>query len=48
MVAIMIVVSSAKVMGKYAASPALRVLGWCATALMAVVVAAMLLTSNQA
>jgi Mn2+/Fe2+ NRAMP family transporter len=48
MVAMMIVVSSAKVMGKYAASPALRVLGWCATALMAVVVAAMLLTSNQA
>jgi hypothetical protein len=33
-------------MGKFAASRALMISGWCATALMAIVVAAMLLTSG--
>ena len=45
MVAMMIVVASRKIMGKFAASRALMIGGWGATALMAVVVAAMLLTS---
>jgi NRAMP (natural resistance-associated macrophage protein)-like metal ion transporter len=45
MVAMMIVVASHKIMGKFAASRALMIGGWGATALMAVVVAAMLLTS---
>jgi NRAMP (natural resistance-associated macrophage protein)-like metal ion transporter len=45
MVAMMIVVASYKIMGKFAASRALMIGGWGATALMAVVVAAMLLTS---
>ncbi|MGB6322001.1 MAG: divalent metal cation transporter, partial [Xanthobacteraceae bacterium] len=43
--AMMIVVASYKIMGKFAASRALMIGGWGATALMAVVVAAMLLTS---
>jgi NRAMP (natural resistance-associated macrophage protein)-like metal ion transporter len=45
MVAMMIVVASYKIMGKFAASRALMIGGWGATALMAVVVAAMLATS---
>jgi NRAMP (natural resistance-associated macrophage protein)-like metal ion transporter len=45
MVTMMIVVSSRKVMGKFIASPALKIFGCCATALMGVVVAAMLITS---
>jgi Mn2+/Fe2+ NRAMP family transporter len=45
MVAMMIVVASGKIMGKYAASRALTIGGWAATALMTVVVAAMLVTS---
>jgi NRAMP (natural resistance-associated macrophage protein)-like metal ion transporter len=45
MVAMMIVVASRKIMGKFAASRALMIGGWAATALMAVVVAAMLITS---
>ena len=45
MVAMMVVVASSKIMGKFAASRALMIFGWCATALMAVVVAAMLVTS---
>jgi NRAMP (natural resistance-associated macrophage protein)-like metal ion transporter len=45
MVAMMVVVASRGIMGKFAASRALMVFGWFATALMAVVVAAMLLTS---
>ncbi len=45
MVAMMIVVASYKIMGKFAASRALMIGGWGATALMAVVVAAMLVTS---
>jgi len=43
--AMMIVVASYKIMGKFAASRTLMIGGWGATALMAVVVAAMLLTS---
>jgi len=46
MVAMMLVVGSYKIMGKFAASHALMIFGWGATALMAVVVAAMLLTSG--
>jgi NRAMP (natural resistance-associated macrophage protein)-like metal ion transporter len=46
MVAMMLVVGSRKIMGKFSASRALMIFGWCATALMAVVVAAMLLTST--
>jgi len=45
MVGIMIVVASYKIMNKFAASRALMIGGWGATALMAVVVAAMLITS---
>jgi NRAMP (natural resistance-associated macrophage protein)-like metal ion transporter len=45
MIAMMIVVGSRKIMGKFSASRALMIFGWCATALMAVVVAAMLTTS---
>jgi Mn2+/Fe2+ NRAMP family transporter len=45
MAAMMLVVANRKIMGKFAASPALMIFGWCATALMAVVVAAMLATS---
>ncbi len=45
MAAIMLVVGSRKIMGKSAASRLLMVLGWGATALMVVVVAAMLATS---
>jgi NRAMP (natural resistance-associated macrophage protein)-like metal ion transporter len=48
MVAMMIVVASYKIMGKYAASRMLMIFGWFATALMAVVVAAMLATSFSA
>ena len=40
-----IVVANRTIMGKYAASRALKIGGWAATALMAVVVAAMLVTS---
>jgi NRAMP (natural resistance-associated macrophage protein)-like metal ion transporter len=46
MMGIMWVVTSRKLMGKHAASPALSIFGWCATGLMAVVVAAMLLTGG--
>ena len=45
MIAMMLVVGSRKVMGKFSASRALMIFGWSATALMAVVVAAMLTTS---
>jgi NRAMP (natural resistance-associated macrophage protein)-like metal ion transporter len=45
MIAMMTVVGSGKIMGKYTASRALMIFGWFATALMAVVVAAMLVTS---
>jgi Mn2+/Fe2+ NRAMP family transporter len=45
MVAMMVVVASSKIMGKFAASRALTISGWCATALMGAVVAAMLVTS---
>lgn len=45
MVAMMIVVASYKIMGKFAASRALMVGGWGATALMAVVVGALVATS---
>jgi hypothetical protein len=41
----MVVVSSHNIMGKFVASPALKIFGSCAAALMAVVVAAMLITS---
>jgi Mn2+/Fe2+ NRAMP family transporter len=47
MVAMMIVVASRKIMGKFAASRSLMIGGWAAATLMAVVVAAMLLTSFQ-
>jgi NRAMP (natural resistance-associated macrophage protein)-like metal ion transporter len=45
MVAMMIVVGSRTIMGKFAASRALMIFGWTATALMMGVVAAMLATS---
>jgi Mn2+/Fe2+ NRAMP family transporter len=45
MVAMMLVVASRTIMGKFAASRALMIFGWAATAMMAVVVAAMLATS---
>ena len=45
MVAMMIVVASYRIMGRFAASRALMIGGWGATALMGVVVAAMLITS---
>jgi NRAMP (natural resistance-associated macrophage protein)-like metal ion transporter len=45
MIAMMLVVGSRKIMGKFSASRALMIFGWSATALMAVVVAAMLTTS---
>ena len=38
-------IGSRKIMGKFSASRALMIFGWAATALMAVVVAAMLTTS---
>jgi NRAMP (natural resistance-associated macrophage protein)-like metal ion transporter len=46
MIGMMVVVASRKIMGKFAASTALTIFGWAATALMAVVVAAMLITSG--
>ena len=45
MIAMMLVVGSRSIMGKFAASRALMIFGWGATALMLVVVAAMLTTS---
>ena len=45
MVAMMLVVASRKLMGNHAAPRTLTAFGWAATALMAVVVAAMLVTS---
>ncbi len=45
MIAMMIVVASRRIMGKFAASRGLMIGGWAATALMTVVVAAMLVTS---
>jgi NRAMP (natural resistance-associated macrophage protein)-like metal ion transporter len=45
MVAMMLVVGSRKIMGKFAASRALMIFGWGATALMIVVVGALLTTS---
>jgi Mn2+/Fe2+ NRAMP family transporter len=45
MIAMMVVVGNGKIMGKHAASRALTIFGWFATTLMAVVVAAMLVTS---
>ena len=45
MVVMMLVVGSRKIMGKFAASRALMIFGWGATALMLVVVAAMLTTT---
>jgi Mn2+/Fe2+ NRAMP family transporter len=46
MVAMMLVVASSKIMGRFAASRTLMIFGWGATALMGVVVAAMLFTSG--
>jgi Mn2+/Fe2+ NRAMP family transporter len=45
MIVMMLVVGSRKIMGKFAASRALMIFGWGATALMLVVVAAMLTTT---
>jgi NRAMP (natural resistance-associated macrophage protein)-like metal ion transporter len=45
MVAMMVVVGSRKIMGKFAASRVLMIFGWAATALMGVVVTAMLATN---
>jgi Mn2+/Fe2+ NRAMP family transporter len=45
MIAMMLVVGSRSIMGKFAASRTLMIFGWAATALMLVVVAAMLTTS---
>jgi NRAMP (natural resistance-associated macrophage protein)-like metal ion transporter len=45
MIAMMVAVTSRKIMGKFAASGLLTTGGWCATALMGLVVAAMLFTS---
>ena len=45
MVALMVVVSSKRIMGRFTASRGLLVLGWAATLVMAVVSAALLLTS---
>jgi NRAMP (natural resistance-associated macrophage protein)-like metal ion transporter len=45
MVAMMVVVGNRKIMGKFVASPALKIFGCGATALMALVVAAMVATS---
>jgi len=45
MVAMMVVVASRSIMGKFAASRALMVFGWFATSLMGVVVVAMLIAS---
>lgn len=47
MVAMMLVVASRKIMGKFAASRALMIFGWFATALMAAVVGALLVTSVE-
>jgi Mn2+/Fe2+ NRAMP family transporter len=48
MIAMMFVVTNRKIMGKFTASPALTIVGSCAAALMAVVVALMFLTSTGA
>jgi NRAMP (natural resistance-associated macrophage protein)-like metal ion transporter len=45
MAVMMVVVASRKIMGKFAASRGLMIFGWAATALMAAVVAALLVTS---
>ena len=45
MVAMMVVVSSKRVMGRFTASPPLLILGWAATAVMALASGAMLVTS---
>jgi Mn2+/Fe2+ NRAMP family transporter len=45
MATMMVVVGNRRIMGEFAASRALMIFGWAATALMAVVVAAMLITS---
>jgi Mn2+/Fe2+ NRAMP family transporter len=45
MIAMMLVVGSRAIMGKFAASRALMIFGWGATAMMLVVVSAMLATS---
>jgi Mn2+/Fe2+ NRAMP family transporter len=45
MVGMMVVVASRGIMGRFAASRSLMIFGWAATALMAVVVAAMLTTT---
>jgi Mn2+/Fe2+ NRAMP family transporter len=45
MIAMMMVVTSRKIMGKFAASPALTIFGSCTTALMGLVVVSMLFTS---
>jgi Mn2+/Fe2+ NRAMP family transporter len=45
MAVMMVVVASRKIMGKFAASRALMIIGWAATVLMAAVVAALLVTS---
>ena len=47
MIAMMVVVASRNIMGKFAASRALMVFGWFATFLMGLVVAAMLITSVE-
>jgi Mn2+/Fe2+ NRAMP family transporter len=45
MVTMMLVVMSRRIMGRFAASRGLMIFGWAATAMMAVVVVAMLVTS---
>jgi NRAMP (natural resistance-associated macrophage protein)-like metal ion transporter len=45
MAAMMLVISSKRVMGRFTASPALQLLGWIATAIMALAAAAMLITA---
>jgi NRAMP (natural resistance-associated macrophage protein)-like metal ion transporter len=45
MVGMMLVVTNAKIMGNFAASPTLAIFGWLATSLMAAVVVAFFLTS---
>jgi NRAMP (natural resistance-associated macrophage protein)-like metal ion transporter len=47
MIAMMVIVTSRKIMGKFAASRALTIGGWAATAMMGLVVAALLLTSGS-
>jgi Mn2+/Fe2+ NRAMP family transporter len=47
MIALMVVVSSTRIMGKFTASRPLMVLGWAATLVMALASGAMIVTSLQ-